>query len=209
MRAAWKPAQNVFRADDGHGEALECTIYRGAEHQAFVVYQVSARSDEARLITDVLDHFHVEHDVEGFPFFCQGFRRGLAIVHHHAAFLCMSAGRADVLPGRVDTRHIGAHFCQIFRNESATAPDVENAHAFQGVPLTRIKTEMSRYVITNVLQTDRIESMQNGKLSIRSPPFRSKSGKLGNFRCIYRRCLCTIVRLLGSFIRSHLVASRS
>ena len=61
--AARQPAQHIFGADDGKRKALQLRLIVAATMMP-PGFTISAHADEQADVGDVLDHFHVEHDVE-------------------------------------------------------------------------------------------------------------------------------------------------
>ena len=64
MGAFRQPAHDVFGADDRHHEALRIPVYGRAGHQSAGFQKVVARGQVGERVCHMLDHLHVEDNVE-------------------------------------------------------------------------------------------------------------------------------------------------
>ena len=181
MRAARQPAEHIFRADDGESMRLQRAVERGDEHEASRLQHGCAIGEEAHRVGDMLDHLHVEDDVEGFARRRQRFGRRAAIVDVEALFGGMDARRRDVLLRGIRAHHLRAEPGHGFRQEPAAAADVEEAQALEGADGRRIEAEMGDRALADIAEPYRIEFVERAELARRVPPFGGHGRETGDF----------------------------
>ena len=95
-------------------------------------FTISAQlGDEQADIGDVLDHFHVEDNVEFLAGLGEVFGRGGAVVDRHARFGCVELCDLDVGFGCVRADHIGSETGHRLAEQPAAAADIEEAQALE------------------------------------------------------------------------------
>ncbi len=109
MSAHGQPAQHVLGADDRQRHGLGGAVEGGDDHQPTRSQQPGAVPEELRRICHVLDHLHVENDVERRALFLDQRLDGRAqIPHVQPVFRRVGLGGADVPLGGVDTGDLEA-----------------------------------------------------------------------------------------------------
>ncbi len=158
MRAARQPAQDVFGGEDGQRRCFHGPIDGGDEHQTAGAHHLGAGREEKFDIGNMLDHFHIEHDIESLAGLRQLLGGDGAIIDGNAGGFRMRRGDADVLFGGVGADDRGAHARHRLRQQSAAAADIEHAQALQRPCALRISPEILAGVVADVGQAHRIET---------------------------------------------------
>jgi hypothetical protein len=96
MGASGEPTQHVFGADNGERKGLERAVEGRDHHESRRLHEGGGGVHESREIGDVLDHLHVEHDVEPFARRRQVFDRCEAVVDRETGGFGMAAGDLDI-----------------------------------------------------------------------------------------------------------------
>ena len=136
--------------------------------------QVAAK---LRRVRHVLDHLHVEDDVEALAGGRQIFRRRGAVVDVETLLGGMDGGRLDVPLRRVDGNHVRAQPRHRLGQQAAAAADVEKAQALERFALVWVDAQPRRHLLADIVEPDRIELVQHAELAVGVPPFGGHCGK--------------------------------
>ncbi|SIT53206.1 conserved hypothetical protein [Mesorhizobium prunaredense] len=187
MGTARQPAQHIFGADNGQAQRLQRAVDGGDEHDAAGLEHLAAFGHEQVDVGNMLDHFHVEDDVE----FLTGVSQVLCcrgtVIHHHADVGRMQLGHFDVGGGCVGADHFGAKPRHRLAQQPAAAADVEDAQALERPRRAWVAAEARRHLVAYIGKPDRIELVQRAEFAVRIPPFGGESGKTLHFSGIDRR----------------------
>ena len=170
MGAARQPPQNVFGPDDGKREGRERTVDGRHDHQAAGLQEGRAGGHECRRVEHVLDHLHVEDDVEPARLAGEVLGGGDTVVDRQSLGDGVLAGGADVTLGGIDARHLGPEPGHGLGEETAAAADIEEGQALIGAAVERIAAETGGQLLANIGEADRIELVKDGELAVRVPP---------------------------------------
>ncbi len=119
----------------------------------------------------MLDHLHVEDDVEPLARSREVLGGADTIIDIESDLVCMHRRGLDVLLGRVDAHHGRAEPGHGFAEQSAAAADVEKPQAGKGLALEGIKAKAAADLLLDVLQAHGVEDMEHPELAFRVPPF--------------------------------------
>jgi len=129
----------------------------------------------------VLDHFHVEDDIETLARGCQVLGGGTAVIDGEFLFFRMDPGGQDVFFGRVDAEDGCSKPCHGFGQEPAAAADVEEAQAPEGLGIIGIAAKSGANLFLDKSQPDRVKDMENAEFTLGIPPFGSHFGEFLDF----------------------------
>ena len=103
-----------------------------------------AFAQEQADIGDVLDHFHVEDDVERLALLGEGLGRGGAVVDAEPALRGVQLRHLDIVGRRIGADDLRAQPRHRLAEQAAAAADVEDAQAFERARHARIAAEALR-----------------------------------------------------------------
>ncbi len=182
MGAHRQPAQDVFGADHRHGHGLGRAVERGHDHEAAGRHQPRGVLQEGRMIGNVLDHLHIQHQIERRLAMGQQFLgRAAAIVDVQALFGGVGAGGADIALGRIHAGDRKAQPGHRFAEQASAAADVQQAQALERTALGDVASEPQGRLVADEGQAHRIEPVQRLELALRVPPLRRHGGKARHF----------------------------
>jgi hypothetical protein len=118
-----------FGADDRHEVAPGVAVERRADHQPAGLQQALAGGEVGERVGYVLDHLHVQQDVEALARLHQRLGGGVAVVDVEARLGGVKPRHGDVAGGGVGADHLGAQPRHRLGQEPAAAADVEQAQA--------------------------------------------------------------------------------
>ncbi len=86
----------------------------------------------------------------------------------------MDGGGIDVLFRRVDADDGGAEARHGFAQKTTATADIKEAQALEGFAVKGIAGEAGADLFLDIVETHRVEDMQNAKLALEIPPFGSQ-----------------------------------
>src|SRR5690606_25267624 len=122
-------------------------------------------------IGDMLDHFHVEDDVECLPFCLQVLGSRCTVIDRKTAARRMEARDLYVGGGGIGPDNLGAQPRHRLAKQAAAAADVEQAQPLEGACLMDVAAKMRSDAVANIGEPDRVELVQRPELPFRVPPF--------------------------------------
>jgi hypothetical protein len=171
MRALRQPPHDVFRAHDGHGEALGVAVDGRADVQPAGAQQVVAGGEIGERVGHMLDHFHVEHHVEALARRGEVFGAGVAVVDFEAGLPGMDLRHGNVARGGIGTHHLSPEPRHRLGQQAAATADIEQAQPGEGALARQVAVELGGDLGGDVVETARVEHVQRLELAVRIPPF--------------------------------------
>jgi hypothetical protein len=118
----------------------------------------------------MLDHLHVEDDIEAFAAGSELLGGGHPVIDCEFLLGGMDVGGLDVALGGVDADNLRPEAGHRLGQEPAAAADVEEAEALEGAKRHRVEAKPGSRLLADIGQPDGIELVKHAEFAGRIPP---------------------------------------
>ena len=134
MRAFGYPLQYVLRSDNTQQVGFNIAVQGRKEHFSSGLNQIRAGFDHRGRVGHVFQHFHTGHNIEAAGVFCcKCLSTGAVVRYFNARFQAVKLRYLQRGFSHINTRHICATLSKRFRQNAATAADIQNLFTEQTV----------------------------------------------------------------------------
>ena len=170
----------------GEREALWVSVDRRADVQATWLQKVMAGCQIRLRIRDVLDHFHVENNIELHARSRKILGGSCLVVNFESRFLRMDACDGDIGLRRIDTNDPRSKSRHRLTEQSAAAADVQNCQPIKGRWLGEVSVEFCGDLPGDIVQPDGVHHVERLEFAGFVPPFRRHGLELGYLMAVDR-----------------------
>ena len=139
----------------------------------------------------MLDHLHVQDDIESLARGCQRFRARGPVVDLQSLLASVGRGCPDVLFRGIRTHDAETQACHRFAEEASSTTYVEKPEALERRHAFLVPAKVPDGVLPDEAEPDGVKLMENAEFPVRIPPFRGEcreTGYLGSINCGLGRC---------------------